>query len=128
MRLIKLTRSATGQEIYVNINWIVDIFSDEDSTLIALPMKDTYIPVLESPESIANMIMSGDEQPAANVPERNVGEWIKNKWDGGWHCSCCKETDVYAFAYDDNAETHLVLQDLYCPKCGVKMKREEREE
>ena len=112
MELIKLTRSATGGEIYVNPNWIVDIFSDEDSTLIALPMKDTYIPVLESPESIANLIMSGDEQPGTDIPVRKVGEWID---DGGPATLICGRCNYRVMRYNNTK---------FCPNCSARMNGE----
>lgn len=63
------------------------------------------------------------DAPTVDAVERKVAVWIKNEVDGGWHCSCCGKTNVYAFLYD--GEDHLVLQDLYCPKCGAIMQVEE---
>lgn len=60
-----------------------------------------------------------------DVPDRNVGEWIKNEDRYGWHCSACGEDDLYAFAWNsDTGEDEL--QDRYCPKCGARMDGKEQ--
>lgn len=59
--------------------------------------------------------------PAADVQPVVHGKWIKNEGIGvqgvGWHCSVCKENDVWAFI-DKGEKTQ---DDLYCPNCGAKM-------
>ena len=59
--------------------------------------------------------------PAADVQPVVHGKWIKNEGIGvrgvGWHCSVCKENDVWAFI-DKDEKTQ---DDLYCPNCGAKM-------
>lgn len=63
--------------------------------------------------------------PSADVVPVKHGKWIKNEGIGcrgvGWHCSVCKENDVWAFL-DKSEKTQ---DDLYCPNCGAKMDGEE---
>lgn len=48
------------------------------------------------------------------------GKWIKNEGRFGWHCSVCREDDLYAFSWNcDKGEKEL--QDRYCPNCGARM-------
>lgn len=81
-------------------------------------------------DMIARMqIGTKDIEPAqlaehTHVPERKVGEWIKNEGRYGWHCSACGEDNLYAFAWNcDTGKNEL--QDHYCPSCGAKMERSE---
>ncbi len=61
-----------------------------------------------------------EELPSVDVPDRKVGEWIKNESRYGWHCSACEEDDLYAFVRNsDTGENEL--QDRYCPNCGALM-------
>lgn len=52
------------------------------------------------------------------------GKWIKNEDRCGWHCSECKEDNLYAYSW--NCEKgEYEFQDRYCPSCGAQMERSE---
>lgn len=65
MRLIFVTRHADGKKIYVNpenICAVYPYFKQEDKTVIQFSGEEqNYLEVLESAESIANMIMRGEQ-------------------------------------------------------------------
>ena len=69
MRLIVVTRHADGKKMYVNpenICAVYPYYKHEDKTVIQFSgAEENYLEVLESAESIANMIMRG-EQNALN--------------------------------------------------------------
>lgn len=65
MRLIFVTRYADGKKMYVNpenICAVYPYFKQEDKTVIQFSGEEqNYLEVLESAESIANMIMRGEQ-------------------------------------------------------------------
>lgn len=70
-------------------------------------------------KDVTRLLSLADVQPVVH------GKWIKNEGIGvrgvGWHCSVCKENDVWAFI-DKGEKTQ---DDLYCPNCGAKMDAED---
>lgn len=66
MRLIVVTRHADGKKIYVNPELVCAVYpyyKREDKTVIQLSgAEENYLEVLESAESIANMIMGGEKE------------------------------------------------------------------
>lgn len=73
--------------------------------------------------SIYNTILN---MPAAEVAEVKYGKWVLKKvfcsaglWYGSFECSCCGNDKNYIL--NDIAEDNLII-DLYCSKCGAKMK------
>lgn len=60
------------------------------------------------------------DAPTVDVPDRKVGEWVKNEYNSGWHCSECKEDDFYAYVWNSDVSAYD-LQDRYCPSCGAEM-------
>lgn len=70
MRLIVVTREADGKKIYVNPEQVCAVypyFKQEDKTVIQFSGEEkNYLEVLESAESIANMIMRGEQNGQTN--------------------------------------------------------------
>ena len=54
----------------------------------------------------------------AQLPKH--GEWVKNEDRYGWHCSCCKVDNRYAYSWNSEIGEYE-LQDKFCPNCGAKM-------
>ena len=65
MRLIVVTRYADGKKIYVNLEQVCAVYScfkQEDKTIIQFSGEEkNYLEVLECADSIANMIMRGEQ-------------------------------------------------------------------
>lgn len=66
MRLIVVTREADGKKIYVNPEQVCAVYpyyKQEDKTVIQFSgAEENYLEVLESADSIANMIMKGEQE------------------------------------------------------------------
>ena len=59
MKFVKLTRKSDHSAVYVNANQIVSVYPyfGRDTTVVAFPGNDDcYEEVLESPESIMNLL------------------------------------------------------------------------
>lgn len=65
MRLIVVTREADGKKIYVNPEQVCAVYpyyKQEDKTVIQFAgAEGNYLEVLESAESIAHMMMEGEQ-------------------------------------------------------------------
>lgn len=59
----------------------------------------------------------------AVVKELIGGRWIKNEDRHGWHCSECKEDNLYAYSWSSESGKYE-FQDNYCPNCGARMDEE----
>ncbi len=63
MRLIVVTRHADGKKIYVNPEQVCAVYPYFNKTVIQFSGEEiNYLGVLESAESIANMIMRGEQE------------------------------------------------------------------
>lgn len=102
------------------INFIVQL-----PTIEAVPLSEIYRCIAghsnyhgDSVLSAMTCITEGKEvkpiKPIEAVPVVH-GEWIKE--ENTWICSVCRKEN--ACAYD---ETLCRFTDLFCPKCGAKMK------
>lgn len=59
--------------------------------------------------------------PAADVAPVVHGKWITlNIYYGMYECSACGMTDQNCAGYGQH-ESHMVLDQDYCPNCGAKM-------
>ena len=62
-------------------------------------------------------------QMAIKELKRKRGEWIKNEDRCGWHCSCCKVDNYYAYCWNSESGRNE-FQDNFCPNCGSDMRGE----
>lgn len=62
-----------------------------------------------------------DKAPTVDAVERKRGEWVKNEDRCGWHCSCCKVDNNYAYSWNTGSGRNE-FQDNYCPNCGADMR------
>lgn len=67
-----------------------------------------------------------DKAPTIDAVERKRGEWIKNEGRRGWHCSCCKVDNYYAYSWNSESGRNE-FQDNFCPNCGADMRKGEEE-
>lgn len=71
--------------------------------------------IIRIDEETIEVLQAKIERLQAKLPKQ--GEWVKNEDRCGWHCSCCKVDNHYAYIW--NCETgEYELQDNYCPNCG----------
>ena len=95
-------------------DWLVERLGDWQKRLA-----ETYGQNDEYVLCLGEVLMTIDEAPTADVPDRKVGKWVQINGES-WECSACHKEDCYAYRYNDYLSDRI-LQDYFCPNCGARM-------